>query len=307
MSKQSPKCQWYRGNLHTHTTNSDGDSAPEDVARWYQQHGYDFLALTDHDYVNHSVTTWQEQGETQFLLITGEELTSDQDGHPIHLNAFGLVETIPPAYGMTPSETIQRNVELIRKQGALASLNHPYWGRGVSPDDLSSVRGLKLIEVFNGNHQDDSPNSDPTSPAEYLWDKALSLGCELYAIASDDAHRFQRFGPTLANPGRGWVQVRATDLDQGTVLTALEAGEFYASTGVELEEVERDCGRLRLKIRQQSRQAYVTRFIGQEGRLLSRSDRNDAEYVLQPGDAYVRATVVDREGRKAWVQPVWAT
>ena len=40
---------WYKGNLHTHTTQSDGRLSPQEAVRWYEQNGYDFVALTDHD------------------------------------------------------------------------------------------------------------------------------------------------------------------------------------------------------------------------------------------------------------------
>ena len=40
---------WYKGNIHTHTSMSDGDTDPYKVAGWFRRHGYDFLVLTDHD------------------------------------------------------------------------------------------------------------------------------------------------------------------------------------------------------------------------------------------------------------------
>ena len=45
------KLNWYKGNTHTHTLNSDGDSTPEDVVRWYREHEYNFLVLTDHNFL----------------------------------------------------------------------------------------------------------------------------------------------------------------------------------------------------------------------------------------------------------------
>lgn len=40
--------KWFRGNLHTHTTLSDGRYTPERAAALYRDAGYDFIALTDH-------------------------------------------------------------------------------------------------------------------------------------------------------------------------------------------------------------------------------------------------------------------
>jgi hypothetical protein len=41
--------RWFKGNLHAHTANSDGDATPDEVVAWYRDAGYDLLALTDHD------------------------------------------------------------------------------------------------------------------------------------------------------------------------------------------------------------------------------------------------------------------
>ena len=46
-----PNGRWFKGNLHTHTLNSDGDSLPDEVVRWYRAHGYQFLVLTDHNFL----------------------------------------------------------------------------------------------------------------------------------------------------------------------------------------------------------------------------------------------------------------
>lgn len=43
--------QWYKGNIHNHTTESDGDASPEKVCEWFESHGYDFLVLSDHNHL----------------------------------------------------------------------------------------------------------------------------------------------------------------------------------------------------------------------------------------------------------------
>ena len=40
--------KWFKGNLHTHTTASDGKLPPEECYALYKSKGYDFLARTDH-------------------------------------------------------------------------------------------------------------------------------------------------------------------------------------------------------------------------------------------------------------------
>ena len=62
--------EWFKGNLHTHTNKSDGDSSPEIVVNWYSNNKYDFLVLSDHNHL-----TILKSDQTKLLLIPGEEIT----------------------------------------------------------------------------------------------------------------------------------------------------------------------------------------------------------------------------------------
>ena len=89
---------WYKGNIHTHTTESDGDSSPEAVVAWYRKHGYDFLVLSDH---NHRTILDYSSGRRRFkrpLMIPGEEVSIRiNDGTvPIHLGAIGISRMVEP-------------------------------------------------------------------------------------------------------------------------------------------------------------------------------------------------------------------
>lgn len=297
---RGPTLKWYKGNLHTHTINSDGDSAPDAVARWYKEHRYNFLALTDHNYLT------DPQGlnsflaaRDRFLLITGEEVTAGYEGAPVHVNALRLRGTIEPASGASVLQTLQNNVDRVRDAGAVPSLNHPFYKWAIDSQTFQGVSGLKLFEIFNG-----SPDTNDELGLERMWDAALSGGTVRYGIAVDDAHVFKRLGPAWSNPGRGWVEVQASELTQEAILGALDRGDFYASTGVKLESLERTAGWLRLRIAQQGDERFRIRFIGKGGRVLAEGSGPTAEYRLQPGDGYVRATVKDSQGRRAWVQPL---
>jgi hypothetical protein len=124
----------------------------------------------------------------------------------------------------------------------------------------------------------------------------------------DDAHHFMDFSHTRANPGRGWVAVQTPALEAGLLMAALEAGRFYASTGVELADVVVRPSRLEVHIRVRGSHGYTTEFIGPGGRVLARTGDNPAMFELadEPGaPAYVRAKVTDSQGWAAWVQPVF--
>ncbi len=302
LPSQTPELRWYKGNLHTHTINSDGDSAPDAVARWYKENRYQFLALTDHNYFT------DPQGlnsffaaKDRFLLITGEEVTSGFRGAPVHVNAFRLDATIEPASGQSIFETLQANVDRIRESDSVPSLNHPFYRWAIEPEVFRRVRGLKLFEVFNGIR-----DTNDEWGLEAMWDTALSAGREVYGIAVDDAHEFKQFGPDRSNPGRGWVEVRASGLSEAAILSALEKGDFYASTGVKLASLERRRGRIDLRIAGIGDEKYRTEFIGKDGRTLDTATGLEASYQLNPEDDYVRATIHDSTGRRAWVQPLFA-
>ena len=301
LPSEEPRLNWYKGNLHTHTINSDGDSAPDVVARWYKEQRYHFLALTDHNYLTDPQGLNAIMAATdRFLLITGEEVTSRYLESPVHVNAFRLRETIQPAFGDSIAETLQDNIDRIRDAGAVPSLNHPFFRWAIEPEVFRQVRGLKLFEVFNG-----IADTNDGWGLEEMWDDALTAGQEIYGIAVDDAHEFKQFAPDRSNPGRGWVEVRARRLSQAAILEALDQGDFYASTGIKLETLERGDGRLRIRVAQKSDERHRIRFIGRGGRVLSEISGLEGEYRLKPGDGYVRATITDSYGWRAWVQPVF--
>ena len=112
--------RWYKGNLHTHTINSDGDSSPDAVARWYKEHRYNFLFLTDHDYrTDPDGLNSIFAAEERFLLIAGEEVTSGFEEKPLHVNGLDLRHTVPPVFGDGVVDTIQKNVDAIIEAGGI--------------------------------------------------------------------------------------------------------------------------------------------------------------------------------------------
>ncbi len=301
LPSQAPETNWYKGNLHTHTINSDGDSAPDVVARWYKERRYNFLALTDHNYFSDPQGLNAFLGaDERFLLMTGEEVTSRFEKAPVHVNAFRIRSTIEPVFGDSVLSTVQGNVDRIREAGAAPSLNHPFFRWGISSQVFNQITGLKLFEVFNGH-----PTTND-SGLEALWDSALSAGRQIYGIAVDDAHTFKQFSATESNPGRGWIEVRAADLSEASILTALDRGDFYSSTGIELKSLERGNGRLSFELEQSGDERFETRFVGSGGKVLATETGLAAQYRLKAGDKYVRASISDSNGRRAWIQPVFA-
>ena len=297
---------WYKGNTHTHTLNSDGDSTPDDVVRWYREHGYRFLVLSDHNFLTSVDGLNALHGaDEQFLLIKGEEITDGFEGKPIHINGLDVSAKVDPQHGSSVVDVIQRDVDAIRKAGGLPHVNHPNFGWAISADDLQRLERTRLFEVYNGHHLVNNQGGGGVPGMEEVWDRLLSSGKVMYGIADDDAHTFKQPGnPDVPGPGRGWVVVRAERLAPRPIVDALARGDFYASTGVELSDYRVTSTDVTITIKEQSSSKYRIQFIGKNGRVLNESTSNPATYTFTGDERYVRAKIFESNGRVAWTQPV---
>ncbi|MBM4160505.1 MAG: hypothetical protein FJ217_05330 [Ignavibacteria bacterium] len=296
---------WFKGNTHTHTTMSDGDSSPEEVTRWYKSHGYRFLVLSDHNILT-DPRTLSTLVDSSFLLIPGEEVTSSFQKKPVHVNGLNISRAVSPQTDSTLLGTVQRNVDAVRDAGGAPHINHPNFGWAIDQATLAQVKNNKLLEIFNGHPSVHNYGGSGKPGLEEVWDHLLTSGMRIYGIAADDAHHFkEEFAPNRSNPGRGWVVVKASQLDAEEIIRNLEAGHFYASTGVELEDVRIESRRMEIRIKQKSNFGYRTEFIGSGGKVLHRTEYNPAVFELGGEAKYVRAKVRDSGGFVAWVQPVF--
>ena len=299
--------RWLKGNTHTHTLESDGDSPPETVARWYKEHGYGFLVLSDHN-VWVDPKRFANLMDSSFLLIPGEELTTRFGSKPIHVNGLNIPGVIAPRTDTTLLGTVQKNVDAVREVEGVPHINHPNFGWAISKDVLARIRNDKLIEIHNGHPLVHNEGGGDSPGMEEVWDYLLSQGKRIYGIAVDDAHHFLgEFAPERANPGRGWVTVRATKLDAREIMSEMEAGRFYASSGVELDCVRVSAQEMMVAPRKKGDFKFTTEFIGRDGVVLQKTGDNPATYHLSGGETYVRARVTDSGGRVAWLQPVFVT
>ncbi|OFW46355.1 MAG: hypothetical protein A3J29_17810 [Acidobacteria bacterium RIFCSPLOWO2_12_FULL_67_14b] len=301
-----PQAVWYKGNLHTHTLNSDGDSTPDDVVRWYRERGYQFVLLTDHNYLT-SVTGLNalHGADDKFLVLKGEEVTDRFGDKPIHVNGLEVERFVPPPGGRSVVDMVQRMVDAIRDARGVPSINHPNFGWAISPDELGQIQRTRLFEVFNGHPKVNNLGGGGVAGLEDTWDRILSSGKLLYGIAVDDAHYFKRpEDPAAPRPGKGWVYVRAPRLDPRAIVEALDRGEFYASTGVELRSLESTASGLSVAVREQPSSKYRIQFIGRQGRVLREATTPSASYTFTGDEGYVRAKIIESNGALAWVQPV---
>jgi hypothetical protein len=302
-----PLLQWYKGNTHTHTLNSDGDSTPDDVVRWYREHGYRFLVLSDHNFLTSVDGLNAVHGAHDlFLVIRGEEVSDRADAKPIHINGLDVSTHVEPQHGSSVVDVVQRNIDAIRKAGGIPHVNHPNFEWAISADDLLRVERTRLFELYNGDHLVNNLGGGGIPGMEEVWDRLLSSGKVIYGIADDDAHVFKQPGnPDVPGPGRAWVVVRAERLAPRPIVEALERGDFYSSTGVELSDYQVTDKAITITVNQKPSSKYRIQFIGSHGRVLSETTASPAAYVFSGDERYVRAKIYESNGRVAWTQPVF--
>jgi len=282
--------RWFKGNTHTHTINSDGDSTPDFVVKWYREHGYQFLFITDHEYITDVGPLNALFGATdRFLILPGQEVTQWSDdpsraasrfsitiGAGAHINVLFAKQVVLPI-GLRPcmeggcganapanmpiKETFDKNFAGIAAQGAIPQINHPNLLWSLKPEDLADAPDGSLLEIWNGggdyinNLGGDDGHGDSRPSAEDIWGWLLDRGKVVWGVGSDDSHTYQpprTYEAGAASPGRAWITVHASALTSTSIRDAIARGEFYASNGVTLGDVFANESQLTLVIKPES-------------------------------------------------------
>lgn len=303
--------KWYKGNTHAHTTNSDGNAGPYEVAKWYKDHGYDFLSITDHNQTT-DPTTIKNIADSTFLLVPGNEISSsnknvenDTQGRAIHLNGLNVNGDVPVKFSSTVVGSLQDNVDAIRAAGGIVHLNHPNFHWSFGAKEMLQLKNVSLFEVSNMHPGVDNQGGGGMPSTEEMWDEMLTAGKRIFGIATDDTHDYRSFLPTRANPGRGWIVVKANKLEADEIVKNMEKGFCYASTGVDLKDIVISSDKIEIQIKQRGKAKYKTEFIGDGGKVLATSLENPAVFKLDQKATYVRANVHSSNNFTAWIQPVF--
>lgn len=295
---------WFLGNLHCHSTNSDGDSPPTEVARFYRDRGFSFVGITDH---NRRTGPEDCLGLDQGFAVLGAcEYSASADGRPLHINGIGATATHAPAEAPASAvDVLQHGIDGFRAQGAFTILNHPNWQWGFGRAELLGVRGAHAIELWNGANDSDNLGDAQHESTESLWDAALTAGRRLWAVASDDCHHF---GPKRSfrsdPPFSGWVAAECDRPEPALILAALHAGRFYASNGPCFDRLVLSRTGIEVAARPAGRRCRIV-FIGSGGRVLDTVDGREARYVPVGDEGYVRVRVESGMGQCAWSQPLF--
>lgn len=300
--------RFYKGNLHTHSTRSDGRIEPEAVIGIYREAGYDFLSLTDHflpgtrfgkddvDFIDITDTT--DLGSDGFVTIPGAEIHGPalRNGEPWHFVAVGLPLDFPRLGETETGPDIARRAF---EAGAFVSVAHPAW-YALTLDDVRPVLPVcHAIETYNH-----ACRIVDRADGWYFLDELLEEGTRLTAVSADDAHFKHPLGLTRDALG-GWVHVRSESLEPAPLLAALKAGAFYSSTGPELHDVRVEGDEL-VVIASPVETILITSRGAKSQRRIE-PGITEARFPIADWRelGYARVTVRDEQGGRAWTNPIW--
>ncbi len=286
---------WLKGNLHSHTTVSDGAFEPEKLASLYASAGYSFLSMTDHNLL----VPHEDLQEKGILMLAGVEhdleYSRDQCTHVVGIAPPEKSATDYPCKRYFPEDlTDQQLIDMMRGDGQFVTLAHPVWSR-MEVKQILELKNFHAIEVFNNGTEHLCHGGN----AEIYWELLLRHGRRVFATASDDVHvEGDLFG--------GWIWVKAVERTPQAIMDAVHRGAFYASSGPVIHDFGLDGGELYLSCSECREIHFVTypprgeSFFAKSGETLA-----EAAHTLTGRESFARAVCVDHEGHSAWTNPIF--
>lgn len=262
--------RFYKANLHTHSTISDGTLTPEEIKDRYKARGYAIVAFTDHNLM----VPHPELADADFLPLSGFEYdVTDPDPRltdfaekrcchlcllaptmcdtkqplwhrryyhwgfkPEHLPLARYDEEAPDFVREYSAEGINRAIATAREAGFFITYNHPAWSLESYPEYMA-YDGFHALEVVNYS----SLYAGFLDENLHVLRDMMRGGKRPFAVAADDNHNRtpDSFG--------GFTMIKAPSLAYADVFAALMKGDFYASEGPRIEELTYEDGRVQIR------------------------------------------------------------
>ncbi|MEJ7770156.1 MAG: hypothetical protein WKF89_20225, partial [Chitinophagaceae bacterium] len=246
----------------------------------------------------------------KFLIMQAEEISDQYQDKPVHIGAINVKDLVKPQGGKSVTDVMQRNLDEVyaqrKKTGQLmfAHINHPNFRWAIKLEDMLPLKGERFFEVYNGHAHVHNYGDSATMGMEELWDRLqisyLRDGKQLlYGLATDDSHNYHEYRVGMNNPGRGWIMVKARELTPDALITAMEKGDFYSTTGVVLSDISFVKNFLKIQVAAAKKVTYKIQFWGADtafatvkGVLLKEVQGTSASYQLPKNTLFVRAKII---------------
>lgn len=291
--------KFYRGNLHTHSSLSDGRLDPEEVCKRYRERGYDFICLSDHfmPHYNYPIADTRAYRTNSFTTVLGAEChaPATEHGEKWHILAVGLPIDFPPnGDGETGPQIARRCLDA----GAFVAIPHPEW-YALTMADAASIPGAHAVEVYNHTSQ----VLNARGGGSYYLDDLLNSGRRINALACDDAH-FVAGEDQNRDAFGGWVMVKTEMNEPESLVEALKRGHYYSSQGPKFEDIRMENGLLVVE----TSPVFQISVLGRASRNEKKwgTDMTRAELPIEKfkGD-WCRVVAIDEAGKVAWSNPIF--
>jgi hypothetical protein len=287
--------RFWKGNIHTHSTASDGVRTPEAVCATYREAGYDFLALTDHFMARFGfpIVDTRPFRTERFTTILGAELHAPATslGETWHILAVGLPADFAP---LLPDESGAGIAARAVAAGAFVAIPHPGW-YALTAEDAATLPGAHAVEVYNHTSQLRTERGDGV----YLADQLLAGGRRIGLIAVDDAHF------ACADAFGGWVMVKAEANEPAALLEALKAGRYYATQGPVIHDIAWGAEEVEITCTPAASVMVLGRGSRAAQSVAAGQTRVRLSYAALRAGGFARVVVADAAGRRAWSNPVF--
>ncbi|HLV08977.1 MAG TPA: CehA/McbA family metallohydrolase [Halanaerobiales bacterium] len=287
---------FYKAQLHTHSTNSDGKLTPEELFIEYQKRGFTFLAITDHDYITDTKKAIKNLND-RLILIKGEEMTWPEPVRPFggHLNRLFVDKKVR-------AKELQTVIDKTAESGGIIVINHPAFLGSLGtqqwmPEKLVQLKNYVLLEVLN-HHTDTGINLK-------YWHALLKhFGPEkpVWGMAGDDCH-------TPDEIAYNYIYVQMLEPDRDALRNALLKGNFYLSQGPRVDfGVEGELIYVRIL---SEKPPYLISFINGDFKIVKKElvdypDNRRSCFCPSGDEGFIRIEIEEKTtARKAWSQPFW--
>ncbi len=292
------KGNWYKGNLHSHTTCSDGMHSPEALVKKYEEKGYDFISVTDHNICSIDLLP-DYKG---ILLINGVEFSFKDvvTNKDFHILGLGIKEAFT-----LPERVIAENVvNLIMARGGEAIICHPYW-LCLTLEDIKPLKKCLGMEIYNR-----TCTGIGRGYSTVHWDDYLTNAGNIWGLAVDDTH-----GDLTSFDG--WIMAKANQCTEDAIMASIRSGHYYSTQGPEIKDMSITEKKLSIECSPVSNIYFICGNYGgrneemfrslQDGLNYVREDYTftSAEYQITGNEKYIRVEIIDHKGKRAWSNPIF--
>ena len=279
--------KWFKGNLHLHTTRSDGRLNLAEASAYYAEHGYDFISITDH----RVPFIGAELGDQlPIMILDGIELDGkDDQGSTLQVVCIGS------ATGISEDMALMEALEKARSQGTFLIWVHPY---GLGDTVVDGLRHeFHGVEVYN--HFGEMLTGEGNGA--FHWDSVLEQQPDILRLATGDNHFFWHCPPQVG----GWIMVNASELSPAAIMASIRKGNFYSLCSPDFKSIYIEKGN---RVVAETSSIVHARLISPatKGKWRAEVDERNmtkTNFAIPEDWAFARLGIEDAFGKKAWSNP----